>query len=183
MRKSSLVLAGLLATAALPAAAQSTPATLTYTQPLSPQAVELVQQRLRQQGEYNGSTDGVWGADSQSALERFQHSHGLQVTGQLNQATVATLGISPDQLLAAPPPVPAAPVAGSTLSPSAVQAIQSRLRALNYYNGPIDGIWGGETQSAVERFQQGRGFQPNGELDAATASALGLDPKILASSP
>jgi Putative peptidoglycan binding domain len=75
------------------------PYTLTYTQPLAPPALQLVQQRLRQQGAYNGRIDGIWGPDSQAALGRFQQTHGLQVTGQLNQATIASLGIPAEQLL------------------------------------------------------------------------------------
>jgi peptidoglycan hydrolase-like protein with peptidoglycan-binding domain len=189
MRTSSLMLVGLLTViapmAAPPLAAQTLPP-LTYTQQLTPQAVKMVQQGLRQQGAYNGEIDGVWGADSQAALERFQQTHGLQVTGQLNQATIATLGIPPNQLLSAGQPAAATatatPVAGSTLSPAAVQAIQSRLHSLNYYKGPADGVWGAETQQAIERFQQGRGLQANGQLNPATVAALGLDPNILVES-
>jgi hypothetical protein len=57
--------------------------------------VMAVQQRLKQSGAYGGPTDGVWGPESAAALEQFQRAHGLQVTGQLNQATVATLGLNP----------------------------------------------------------------------------------------
>jgi peptidoglycan hydrolase-like protein with peptidoglycan-binding domain len=186
MRSASFVVVASLLAAA-PAAAQTVapagPPALTYTQPLTPQAVQLVQDHLHQQGIYNGRIDGVWGPDSQAALESFQQTHGLQVTGQLNQATIATLGISPDELLTGATPAGAvAPVAGSTLSGGAVRAIQSRLRALNFYNGALDGIWGGETQRAIERFQQGRGLQPNGQLNPATITALGLDPNTLAPS-
>ena len=101
----------------------------------------------------------------------------------MNQATVATLGFTPDQLLTAGQP--AAPVAaaaaipGNTLSQSAVRAIQVRLRELNFYSGPTDGIWGGATQQAIERFQQGRGLQVNGQLNPVTIGALGLDPNML----
>lgn len=184
MRTSSLTAAFFL-TAIAPAAAQpaQTPPALTYTQTLAPQAVQLVQQQLRQQGAYTGRPDGIWGADSQAALERFQQAHGLRVTGELNQATVATLGIPPDQLvtLGQPAPLPAAaPIEGATLSRASVQAIQSRLRDLNFYNGAIDGVWGGATQQAIEQFQQGRGLQVNGQLNPATVAALGLDPTILA---
>src|SRR5262249_42110066 len=156
-----------------PGAAQSqTPAVLTYVQPLTAQGVQVVQQHLRQQGAYNGEVDGIWGPSSQAALENFQQMHGLQVTGQLNQATVATLGIALDQLLRAGQPAPAMPIAGSTLSPASIQAIRARLRDLNFYNGPTDGIWGGATQQAIERFQQGRGLQVNGQLNPATIAAL-----------
>jgi hypothetical protein len=40
-----------------------------------------------------GWIDGIWGVDTQSTLERFQQTHGLPATGQLNQATVGTLGL------------------------------------------------------------------------------------------
>jgi peptidoglycan hydrolase-like protein with peptidoglycan-binding domain len=187
MRISALTIAWLLGASIAPAAAQTSsaqaPPVLTYTQPLAPQAMQAVQQRLHQQGAYNGRIDGIWGPDSQAALERFQQTHGLQVTGQLNQATVAMLGVPLEQLLAPAQPTTAAanvaPPAGGNLSRASVQAIQSRLRDLNFYNGPTDGIWGAETQQAIERFQQGRGLQPNGQLNPATIAALGLDPNTL----
>ncbi|WP_052214543.1 peptidoglycan-binding protein [Belnapia sp. F-4-1] len=156
-----------------------------YSQPLAPAAVAQVQERLRQAGLYSGRPDGVWGPDSQAALERFQQGRGLQVSGQLNQATAATLGLGPSELLAAGPtagPAPGTPAAMATdpLSPAAVRNIQSRLRAMNFYRGPIDGAWGAGTQSAIERFQQGRGLQATGQVNPATAAALGLDPNNLA---
>jgi len=162
---------------------------LTYSQPLSPAALMQVQERLRQVGAYNGRADGVWGPDSQSALERFQQGRGLQVTGQLNQATAATLGLNPVELLAARPgPATstdaATPAATSnTLSRGAVRNVQSRLRALGFYRGQVDGAWGAGTQTAIERFQQGRGLQPTGQINPATAQAMGLDPNNLEAMP
>jgi len=173
----AMALAGaLLATGA---AAQQAPS-LIYSQPLAPAAVTAVQEKLRQAGVYPGRADGVWGPDSQAALERFQLSRGLQPSGQLNQATAATLGLGPSDLLAAGPtagPAPGTPSALATqpLSPMAVRNIQGRLRALGFYRGPIDGAWGVGTQSAIERFQQGRGLQSTGQMNPATAAALGLD--------
>lgn len=172
-----------LALLASPPARAQTQAPLTYVQPLTPSAVEQVQGRLRQQGAYAGRIDGIWGADSQAALEHYQQTHGLQVTGQLNQATATVLGLQPQDLLAAgQPAAPAAapaPVAGNTLSPDAVRAVQSRLHQLGFYNGGVDGVWGADTQAAIARFQQGRGLQPNAQLNPATVTALGLDPNSL----
>ena len=65
---------GLAALAALPAAAQQAPPPLAYVQPLPGPAVQTVQDRLRQAGAYTGRIDGIWGADSQAALERFQQT-------------------------------------------------------------------------------------------------------------
>lgn len=154
-----------------------TAAPLAYVQTISPAATQTVQERLRSAGAYNGSVDGVWGPDSAAALQRFQASHQLQVTGQLNQATAAMLGIDPTVLLgnqqaglanSAPP--------ADTLRPSSVRAVQSRLKSLGFYSGAIDGVWGQSTQSAIERFQQGRGLQPNGQLNPATVGAMDLSP-------
>jgi peptidoglycan hydrolase-like protein with peptidoglycan-binding domain len=172
------LLAGMVS--ALPAVAQTAPP-LAYVQPVSPQVVQDVQNRLRQAGAYNGQIDGVWGADSQAALERYQQVHQLQVTGQLNQATAATMGLDQGSLLAVPTAAPAPPpLPGGQLRPGSVQAIQARLRSLGFYNGPVDGVWGGGTQAAIERFQQGRGLQPNGQLNPATVAAMGLGPDVLA---
>ncbi len=175
---------GLLAASPIPRASAQTPPPLTYAQPLSPAGVMAVQQRLKQTGAYAGRTDGVWGRDSAMALERFQRSNGLQATATLNQATIATLGLNPGDLVAvAPGGVAASPsgIAGAEpLGPEAVRSIQGRLRQLGFYSGQIDGIWGPGMQSSIERFQQGRALQPTGQLNPATVTALGLDPNNLA---
>ena len=91
------------------------------------------------------------------------------------------LGLTAGDLLAlgqtpqpAPPPPP-----GASLSPEVVRNIQARLRALGFYPGAIDGIWGPAMQSAIERFQQSRGLQVTGQLTPVTVSAMGLDPNNL----
>jgi peptidoglycan hydrolase-like protein with peptidoglycan-binding domain len=159
-------------------------APLSYTQPLSPQAIKEVQQRLRQLGFYSGSSDGTWGRDSQAALERFQQSRGLQVVGQLSQTTVATMGLNPTDLLALGQ-IPATgssaaaqqqAIAGEALSPDVVSTIQGTLRQLGFYPGPADGVWGPNTQAAIELFQQSHGLQATGQLNPSTLIAMGLDP-------
>lgn len=88
------------ALAAGPAVAQPV-SQLTYDQVLSPSAVRAVQDRLQQMGSYSGAVDGIWGENSQVALQQFQQSHGLQVTGQLNDATATLLNLSPAELMLA----------------------------------------------------------------------------------
>jgi peptidoglycan hydrolase-like protein with peptidoglycan-binding domain len=139
--------------------------------------VQTVQDRLRQAGVYNGRIDGIWGADSQAALERFQQAHQLQVTGQLNQATAATLGVDPNNLLAtAGVPVPPP----DRLRQASIRALQARLGSLGFYSGPVDGVWGAGTETAVQSFQRARGLQPDGLLGPGTVTALGLTPDALA---
>jgi peptidoglycan hydrolase-like protein with peptidoglycan-binding domain len=176
MAMKTLGAAALLAAvlAAGPAVAQQ----LTYDQALAPSAVRVVQDRLRQAGFYNGAVDGVWGDDSQVALQQFQQSHGLQVTGQLNQATAALLNLNPPELLAASQPGNPPPER-RPLSPAEIRNLQSRLATLGYYRGPIDGTWGTGTQDALDRFQQHAGIQASGRLNPQTVTAMGLNPADL----
>ncbi|HEX2942814.1 MAG TPA: peptidoglycan-binding domain-containing protein [Rhodopila sp.] len=173
---SGIILAALID---LPVLAQPT-TPLAYVQPLPPAAVQAVQQHLRHAGAYGGNVDGVWGPDSAAALQRFQASHQLQATGQMNQATAEALGLDTTRLLgtqeAQVPPLPSP----ETLQASSVRAIQERLRSLGFYTGGVDGVWGQSTQSAIQQFQQNRGLQPNGQLNQATVSAMGLPPNALA---
>jgi len=163
----------------MPAVAQPGPPPLAYVQPLPPPGVQTIQDRLRQAGVYNGRIDGIWGGDSQAALERFQQAHQLQVTGQLNQATAATLGVDPNTLLAAPAAVPTPPPP-DRLRQASVRTLQARLGSLGFYSGPVDGVWGAGTETAIQNFQRARGLQSDGLLGSGTVTALGLTPDSLA---
>jgi len=58
----------------------------------------------------------------------------------------------------------------------AVRALQQRLAELGFNPGPIDGIFGAQTQTALRNFQATAGFaNPTGLLDDASASAMGFD--------
>jgi peptidoglycan hydrolase-like protein with peptidoglycan-binding domain len=164
-----------------PAMAQApVPSVLLYSQALSSGVMAMIQEKLQQAGVYAGRADGVWGPESQAALERFQQTRNLQVTGQLNQATAATLGVPPAELLsprmAQAPAAASVAVAPEPVSPAVIRNVQQRLRALGFYRGGVDGLWGAGTQASIERFQQGRGLQPTGQVNPITLQALGLDP-------
>jgi peptidoglycan hydrolase-like protein with peptidoglycan-binding domain len=53
-----------------------------------------IQQRLRDQGYYYGEVDGQGGDETSAAIRRFQIHSGLKVTGQLNDETLRSLGLS-----------------------------------------------------------------------------------------
>ena len=178
-------LAALLFTASAGLASAQAPSGLIYSQALSSGVMAMVQEKLQQAGVYSGRADGVWGPESQAALERFQQTRNLQVTGQLNQATAATLGIPPSELLSSrnAPAAATAPPAQETVSPAVIRNVQQRLRALGFYRGGVDGVWGAGTQASLERFQQGRGLQATGQVNPLTLQALGLDPNAPAARP
>jgi L,D-peptidoglycan transpeptidase YkuD (ErfK/YbiS/YcfS/YnhG family) len=61
---------------------------------------------------------------------------------------------------------------GSTGDP--VRCLQSRLNALGYDAGPVDGWFGSMTRGAVVRYQRAKGLTVDGVVGPATARALGI---------
>ena len=59
---------------------------------------------------------------------------------------------------------------------AAVCAVQRKLRALGYYNGWPDGVFGNATQQAVDAARQAFQLPPNGLVDWALYHKLGLTP-------
>jgi N-acetylmuramoyl-L-alanine amidase len=141
-----------------------------YQPPQVSPAVSQAQERLRALGFYNGPVDGIAGAETERAIERFQASRGLDPNGSLNTATVEAIKESPH------PVASSARAAPAPLETTNVRALQNRLRQLGFYAGPVDGLWGTSTQAALERFQRSRGFEVTGTLTPTTAHALGVEP-------
>lgn len=50
--------------------------------------------------------------------------------------------------------------------------IQARLASLGYRAGPLDGVWGRQTESAVRLYQANHGFQVDGVVGAQTLASL-----------
>lgn len=71
----------------------------------------------------------------------------------------------------------------SVLAPSdSIRSAQTALRSRNYYNGPVNGVMNQATRTAIQNFQRDRNIAQSGELDLATARALGI-PSDVTSSP
>lgn len=55
-------------------------------------------------------------------------------------------------------------------------AVQTKLTALGYFQGKVDGAWGPATSNAVSRFQRAKDLRVTGALNPATLNALGIKP-------
>lgn len=55
-----------------------------------------------------------------------------------------------------------------------VRQIQKKLKTLGYYDGAVDGIYGGKTQAAVKAFQRNCGIAADGIAGPTTLLYLGL---------
>ncbi len=160
-----------------PAASGGPPEVRTRTPAdLDPATVRAVQQALDKQGFKVGAADGVWGAQTESAIGNFQRARGLTASGELDAHTLSALGLlpgGPDRVL----PRRAGELPGSAdLDPAAIRMIQQSLNAQGYEVGSPDGIWGDRTVRALRQFQRAQGIEPRGEPDVYTLAALGILP-------
>src|SRR3981081_3001022 len=77
------------------------------------QTIESVQQALKDQGFYYGEVTGEKDADTTAAIRRYQIRNGLQISGDLNDETLKSLGVDSSGaraiVKASPTPAPAAP--------------------------------------------------------------------------
>ena len=76
------------------------------------------------------------------------------------------------------------PAAERAADADLVLRAQQQLEQLGFYvRNNLDGRWGPATRSAVSNFQRANGLASNGQLDAATRTALGLDPAPIEAVP
>jgi peptidoglycan hydrolase-like protein with peptidoglycan-binding domain len=77
------------------------------------QVVQNAQQALKDQGFYYGEVTGEKDADTTAAIRRYQIRNGLQISGDLNDETLKSLGVDSSGaraiVRASPTPAPAAP--------------------------------------------------------------------------
>jgi peptidoglycan hydrolase-like protein with peptidoglycan-binding domain len=125
--------------------------------------VELVQRRLQQLGYYRSQIHGWFDRPTQAALIRFQKDSGLFGSGRVDTSTLSAL-----RQANRPAAQPLPPLAGGLRrgdTGPAVRQLQSSLRSLGKNPGPVNGVFGSETELAVLSFQQ------EGNLSPATGIA------------
>jgi len=159
--------------------------------------VVIVQRALIAKGiKVPGGADGIFGSGVTRAIQAFQRTSGLSVTGTLNESTAIALGLIAPKVAPAPVQVAAAttPAATTTTTPSAsggqiaagslpvrgqrgenVRLVQNALiKAGITVKGGADGVFGGGTAVAIAEFQKAHGLTQSGKLDYATAMKLGV---------
>ena len=58
---------------------------------ISKENLKLVQERLKAEGVYAGSVDGIMGPQTETALRRYQEKEGLPVSGAADEETLKEL--------------------------------------------------------------------------------------------
>jgi peptidoglycan hydrolase-like protein with peptidoglycan-binding domain len=163
----------------------------------SPAQVQLVQEKLREQGRKPGAA-GMWDDATIAEVRDYQKANGLAPTGEFDTSLLSSLKVGDvlagdtsatflDGLLRAESSKsPAATGRGAPIfvSPVHVAQIQHLLRDQGTYKGAIDGAWGSETARAANKFREEHGLDANEGLDIALLRALNQQrspvPKLVA---
>jgi len=159
--------------------------------------VAAIQQRLQVHGLAIGTIDGSYGSRTTSAVSAFQQSQGLKSDGIVDKDTWTALAAEPPQpasesLQSNAPTQSNAPIQSNALTEkndtvasdrrtaltkgaagSKVKTLQVRLEMQGYDPGPIDGIFGARTATAVKSFQESKSLTADGVVDEITWKAIG----------
>lgn len=102
----------------------------------------------------------------------------------LDSLLAANPGVNPDRLfigevicvptMGTPPPSSTCPTLRVGSTGASVTQLQTLLKNAGFDPGPIDGIFGSRTQSAVIAFQRSKGLTPDGVVGVLTWTALGV---------
>jgi len=107
-------------------------------------AVKDLKEALRVLGFDPGPVDGVFGAQTESAVKKFQQAREIPADGVVGRVT----WINIDEADQSHPILRT----GSTGLP--VRRLQSRMSAVGFDTGGVDGRFGAKTETAVKQLQQ-----------------------------
>lgn len=148
-------------------------------------AVIAVQKALKAAGlDVKGGIDGAFGSGTTSTISSFQISKGLTANGVLDIPTAVALALIAPVAAPAPAAVSVASTS-SLLNPSSlpvrgnrgdsVRTLQNALiKAGIEVKGGADGVFGGATYVALQKYQTANGLSVTGTLTTQTAVKLSL---------
>lgn len=126
------------------------------------EAVSRLQDRLAELGFFAGESTGFYGPLTEEAVMRYQESQGLLADGVAGPETLGTLA-----------PEPVAPRrSGLALDGEQLQILQAKLASLDFYLGEIDGIYGPQSEAAINSFQSVYALPVTGVIDRRTLATL-----------
>jgi N-acetylmuramoyl-L-alanine amidase len=153
------------------------------------ESVSELQAILKLLGFYPGAVDGTYSQPTLEAVAQFQSAAGISADGITGSSTWQKLLPAPSDVTAiaeaprVPEPVASAatasaaaplgpPILRAEAAGAAVSQLQRELQELGYYDGPIDGGFGAQTQASVEKFQSDQQLFVDGVVGPSTWDAL-----------
>lgn len=136
--------------------------------------VKTLQAQLNALGYDCGDVDGIFGAKTYNAVVKFQKDRGLAVDGIVGKNTWAALGVTGTTVVETQTTAitSSMPLLRRGSTGEAVKTLQTRLNALGYDCGTVDGIFGIKTYNAVVSFQTARALAVDGIVGVNTWGAL-----------
>jgi peptidoglycan hydrolase-like protein with peptidoglycan-binding domain/DNA invertase Pin-like site-specific DNA recombinase len=128
--------------------------------------VRDVQRTLRRLGWQPGPVDGFYGPRTQGAVTRFQAASGLTPDGIVGPGTRQALNNAQDE------PLRRGAGFAQPGGSRQVRELQADLRRRGIDPGPVDGLFGPQTQAAVERLQRRNDVPVSGVVTATTRRVL-----------
>ena len=121
-------------------------------------AVRDLQQALKTLGHDPGAIDGVFGASTEGAVKAFQQAREITADGIVGRVTWINIDEA-DQ---------SEPVLRMGSSGLPVRRLQSRMSAVGFEVGGVDGRFGAKTEQAVKQLQQQSELGADGVVGAKT---------------
>lgn len=122
------------------------------------------------------TADGIFGPQTQAAVRAYQSAHGIPSTGVVGPLTTKALGLSgAGAPRTATTSEDATGPAAVSLTPAATRAMQKALGVT------ADGQIGPQTRAALKAYEANHGLPADGQPDADSLKALGVDPQMAGS--
>ena len=121
-------------------------------------AVRDLQEALKALGYDPGPIDGIFGTKTESAVKKFQQAREITADGVVGRVT----WINIDEADQSHPVLKT----GSTGLP--VRRLQSRMSAVGFNTGGVDGRFGAQTEAAVKKLQQDFNLSVDGVVGPQT---------------
>ena len=135
--------------------------------------VTRLQIRLKELKYYSGEIDGQYGPGTEEAVIRFQTQHGLKADGIAGEETLnRAYDDEAEVFKPTPTPSPTPALLKKGDRGKSVSVMQERLKELGYYNGSVDGDFGGGTEEALRLFQSQNDLDVDGVAATMTFSLL-----------
>lgn len=135
-------------------------------------SVRRLQRTLKASGTYNDNIDGIYGANTQAAVEHYQRNHDLFIDGIAGKHTLTTLYSSKPNTTGSADSRPSSTYLDFGDRGKTVHKVQKKLKTLGFYSYQVDGIFGPRTESAVKHYQMANGLQVDGIVGPQTKNHL-----------
>ncbi|WP_347548445.1 peptidoglycan-binding protein [Pseudalkalibacillus hwajinpoensis] len=136
-------------------------------------AVTDLQNKLKKAGTFHVEATGYFGPVTEKAVKDFQKAKKLQVTGTATKETMDALDGLTEKVNSSPS---TGEDHGDLLKKGStgtlVKELQSKLKAIGLYSGPLDGDFGNGTEQAVRTFQSRNKLTVDGVVGPATWGKL-----------